>query len=134
MNNKKGFTLIELLVTIGLLTLLITMVSISFFSLFNKKNQQLEDEKEKEFEKLVQIYVENNVNISNENCYFMSLKDLKDNDLISEYPKISTKQYKNTNGVKIIYNNSASSFEYKYLDSNSTCISINNINNDNDYN
>ena len=134
MNNKKGFTLIELLVTIGLLTLLITMVSISFFSLFNKKNQQLEDEKEKEFEKLVQIYVENNVNISNENCYFMSLKDLKDNDLISEYPKISTKQYKNTNGVKISYNNSASSFEYKYLDSNNGCTNINDITNDNDYN
>ena len=125
--NKKGFTLIELLAVIAILMLLVGIAFPSIMNLRSRSTNKVTATQKEEFESLAKL-LGNDYKSSlgdTTDCYFLSLKEMVENDLLSEIPTDANgKSYDENSGVKICGGNPIT---YEYLNSNEGLTSVYNL-------
>ena len=82
--NNKAFTLIELLAVITILSIIILVVSISVSNVLKDTKQDLSKSQIEAIKSAANSWSADNLDImpANNNCSFITLKDLKDYGLI----------------------------------------------------
>lgn len=117
--NKKGFTLIELLAVVSILLLLVGIAVPSIMSLRSKNVNKVDATQEKEFISLAKIVAtdyKSALKGETNQCYFLSLNDMIENDLLAEMPTDANGNvYDEEAGVKIC---DGSPIEYTFQTNN----------------
>lgn len=125
--NKKGFTLVELLAVIAILMILVGIAFPSILNLSARSTDKVTETQKKEFISLAKLLGNDyKSSLSNtDECYFLSLKDMVENDLLAEIPTDTDGNlYDENSGVKIC---GGSPINYEYLNSNEGLTSIYNL-------
>lgn len=112
--NKKGFTLIELLAVISILLLIMAIAVPSIMGLRSKSDKKIDDTQQKEFISLAKI-VANDYKSSLTNpdkCYYLTLNQMVEMDLLAEIPSDSTGQNSYENAAIKICGGTEITYEY----------------------
>ncbi len=126
MINKKGFTLIELLAVIAILGLVVAIAVPSIVGIMSRNQEKIDSAQEKEFISIAKLWANDYKNSITDGCYFMSLNDMVEKNLLSEIPNDSDgNKYSQTSGVKITKN--GIKLTYAYVQNIGSCNSISGI-------
>ena len=81
--NKKGFTLVELISSVAILVLLVTITSIIILNVVKNTNEYLDEGTKLVLFNAAEAYLNDNVTVSPNGTYTVTVATLLNNDLIS---------------------------------------------------